>query len=104
MRIGSFGLDLDLWLKAWVALQRVIAAMLVLLAHAAFERILALLYTQEFQGVQKLFSVTVEVTLLSLHAWLLLEALRIFLPPPFGISLELDRPDRPINDESHTNV
>lgn len=104
MRIGRFGLDLDLWLKAWIALQRLVAAMLVLFAHAGFERLITFLYLNEFEGVKKLFAVTVEVALMSLHAWLLIEAVRIFLPEPLGIRLDLDGDDKPGADKSASNI
>jgi hypothetical protein len=84
------GLDLDLWLKTWLALQRVAVSLIVLCAHAGLERVVAFLYAGEFEGIKKIFAVTVQVTLISLHAWLLVEALRIFLPEPYGINLHDD--------------
>jgi hypothetical protein len=88
VRISRMGLDLDLWLKTWLALQRVAVSFIVLCAHAGLERSVAFLYAGEFEGIKKIFAVTVQVTLISLHAWLLVEAVRIFLPEPYGIKLD----------------
>lgn len=88
MRFGKFRLDLDLWLRGWIALQRIFWATVVLVAHAGNEYCTKLLFTQEFQHIQKLYIVITEVTLLSLNAWLLVEAVRVFLPTPWGISIE----------------
>jgi hypothetical protein len=90
VRIGRMGLDLDLWLRGWIALQRVFMAIVILFAHAAYKWAVALLFVEEFAGTRKLLTVTGEVALMSLNAWLLVEAVRVFLPEPYGIRLNVD--------------
>jgi len=77
-------------LRGWVALQRIFLATTVLFAHAGYGFALRWLFAEQFQGIQKLLDIVEEVTILSLTAWLLVEAVRIFLPPPLGISLHSD--------------
>jgi len=89
IRLGRFGLDLDLWLKVWLASQRIAVAIIVLGGHYAFRRSAEYLFNEEFKQIQKMYSITGQVALYSLDAWLLIEALRIFLPPPLGIKLDL---------------
>lgn len=105
MRFGPVRLDLDLWLRGWIALQRVLLAIIVLFAHAGYRFVLRRLFAEQFQGIQKLFDIVEEVAILSLTAWLLVEAVRIFLPPPLGITLDLDE-DRAAkqSNESSSNV
>jgi len=91
LRFGRFWLDLDLWLRGWIALQRLILAAIVLVGHAMLRHVVALLFSGEFSfiGIQKLIGVAEGVAVFSLMAALLLEAVRIFLPPPIGIKLDL---------------
>lgn len=89
VRLGPYWLDLDLWLKLWLACQRIVVAIIVLGAHYAFRESVEYLFSAEFKQIQKLYSITGQVALYSLDAWLLIEAIRIFLPPPLGIKLDL---------------
>jgi hypothetical protein len=97
LRLGRFWLDLDLWLRGWLAVQRLILAAIILAGESYFRAGLKLLFAQEFVGIQKFVSITEEVALLSLTTWLLIEALRIFLPSPWGITLDLDVETKPID-------
>jgi hypothetical protein len=89
VRFGRFWLDLDLWLRGWIAAQKLILASFVLGAHYLFRDLVTLLFSQDFRGWQKLVSVVEGVPILTLMAWLLVEAVRIFLPPPWGVELDL---------------
>jgi hypothetical protein len=88
-QLGKYWLDLDLWLKLWLASQRIVVAIIVLGGHYAFRKSVEFLFGEEFKQIQQMYSITGQVALYSLDAWLLIEALRIFLPPPLGIKLNL---------------
>jgi hypothetical protein len=79
-------------------MQRIVMAIAILFAHAAYKRVIAMLFVEEFIGTRKLFTITGEVALMSLNAWLLVEAVRVFLPEPYGIKLKDDGHDEPIAD------
>lgn len=95
LRLGRFWIDLDLWLKMWLALQRIFCAILVLGGHYVFRITATYLFAEEFKQIHKLYSITGQVALYSLDAWLLIEAVRIFLPPPLGIKLDFEMPASP---------
>ncbi len=63
---------------------------MLIAAHAAFKFTIALLFVEEFLGVQKLLTIVFGVAVISMDASLLVEAVRIFLPEPYGIKLEFD--------------
>ena len=104
MRIGRLGLDLDLWLKGWIALQRVAWAIILLGGHAAFKFALARLFEDEMLPLQKMLSILFGVAIVSLDTSLLIEAVRIFLPEPYGIKLEIDGRTHGNGDEPASNT
>lgn len=90
MRLGRFRLDLDLWIRGWIAIQPLLLAAIILVGHKCFRLGLKFLFAEEFVGIQKLIDVVEQVAIISLTTWLLVEAVRIFLPPPWGLILDLD--------------
>jgi hypothetical protein len=94
VRIGRFGLDLDLWLRGWIALQKIFWAGVILCAHAGYQYLIQEFYVSEFPGIQKLFRATIQITLISINTSLLVEAIRLFLPGRFGITLKIDGSDK----------
>lgn len=91
MRFGRFWLDAGLWLRVWVALQRLAAATVLMFAHAGYGRCESWLYRHDlFSGFTKLLSIIEGVFVLVLTAAVLFEAVRIFLPPPFGIKIDVE--------------
>jgi uncharacterized membrane-anchored protein len=90
LRLGRFYLDTDLWLRGWIAAQRILWAIILLALHSGFKIFLKIAFAQEFAGIQKFAVVIEEVAILSLMFWFLLEAVRVFLPLPWGINLDLD--------------
>lgn len=91
VRLGRFNLDLNLWLRGWIAFQRILLAALIVAAHAGYQHVLQAFFGEEMQQLHKLFVAIGAVALASLDAWLLIEAVRIFLPPPWGVELTLVR-------------
>jgi hypothetical protein len=88
-------MDLDLWLRGWIALQKIFWAGVILCAHAIYLCLVEALFVNEFPGIGKLFTIMVQVTLISINGSLLVEAARIFLPGRFGITLPTDGRDKP---------
>lgn len=87
IRWGRFGLDLDLWLRGWIAIQRLLLASIILIAHRGYRWLLTYLFAQEFEGIRKLLDIIEGVAIVALTAWLLTEAIRIFLPLPWGLKI-----------------
>jgi hypothetical protein len=79
-------------------------AIAILFAHAGYKRVVAILFAEEFMGTRKLFTITGEVALFALNAWLLVEAVRIFLPEPLGIRLNVGGHNKPNADGSGSDV
>jgi len=90
VRFGRFWIDIDLFLKGWIAFQRIAVATGLLVGHAAFQWTLRVFFAPEFQKIEKLLNIVESVAFVTLTAALLIEAVRIFLPAPLGINLGLE--------------
>jgi hypothetical protein len=91
LRFGRFLTDSDLWIRTWISIQRIIAAIAILIFHAGFQRILQLLFATQLRRIETLLDVVESVMVLAVTAALLVEAVRVFLPPPWGIKLDLEK-------------
>jgi hypothetical protein len=86
---GPLWLDIGLWLRVWIAFQRVIAAILLSGFHSGLHFALQQMFGSPMKRVDTLLSAIESILIVALNAALLIEAVRIFLPPPLGVKINL---------------
>lgn len=94
LRFGPFRTDVVLWLRTWVSIQRILAAIAIVIFHAGFQYILKLLYATQLKRIATEVDIVESVMVLAVTAALLVEAIRIFLPPPLGLKLDLEEAEK----------
>jgi hypothetical protein len=99
LEYGPYWTDVDLWRRVWIAIQRIVAATLLLGIHFGFHWTVRTLFGNEMARVADLLNVVESVLIVALNTALLLEAVRIFLPGRLGLRIDSERNEAALRNE-----